>query len=665
MTNSIQTISQATITSNIQGKLAMTELTQVEQLIEAGKNKVTPLDAARKWLTTNLTTLPTLETNTLTSDQWYMSTVFGIVTEMSMSTNGVLRLITAHEEELEMPALNTDDYSDNALVKDARMVMNALKKAGLLYSSKKKMTGQLDGKTITWYIHAATGFFTKEIEEITEELRESATMVCKPLYEQPTDWTRTNGFVKGPGNLKAVKGQSLVTSAVLESLNKVQSVAFRYSEDIMDLVDDMLTNGEHDDAEQKRILDAIDAIEGQGKFFFPVTFDFRGRMYYRGGLLTPQGEKIVKALLEFHTGVALGEYGMKWLTIHLANTLGFDKKSIKNRIKSVDAVHEKLMSVEDNDDMLELFPNADKFTSFVACLDYQKAVNAPVTAEYVSHLILHIDGTNNGLQHASVITKDRSTAEAVNITESTEMDEVRDLYDDVVSWALEQTMTPESRALMITHGRDLGKPVVMLKGYGAGDATTIEGIEKECKRKGIAMPAKNLQEIGELLIEALTSNAGAVSKLVNAMKRLAKKFGGNVITWTTADGFKVVQEYRDFTAQERRVGDLSIRIAGEGEDDLIKAQTALAPNFVHSMDATHLRLLARRTDAPLALVHDSVGAHAGNMQEVAQKVRETFVELHSFDQVATIVESMGAKKAPNFKGDYSVQEALTSTYIFS
>ena len=63
-----------------------------------------------------------------------------------------------------------------------------------------------------------------------------------------------------------------------------------------------------------------------------------------------------------------------------------------------------------------------------------------------------------------------------------------------------------------------------------------------------------------------------------------------------------------------------------------KQSTAFPPNFVHSLDASHMMLSAIACQAKnieFAAVHDSYWTHACNVEEMGEILREAFVRLHS------------------------------------
>lgn len=59
--------------------------------------------------------------------------------------------------------------------------------------------------------------------------------------------------------------------------------------------------------------------------YFPHNLDFRGRVYPIPPHLNHMGADISRGILEFAEGSPLGESGMRWLKIHLANKIGKDK----------------------------------------------------------------------------------------------------------------------------------------------------------------------------------------------------------------------------------------------------------------------------------------------------------------------------------------------------
>jgi len=64
--------------------------------------------------------------------------------------------------------------------------------------------------------------------------------------------------------------------------------------------------------------------------------DFRGRAYPIPPHLNHIGDDLSRGLLLFAEAKPLGESGLRWLKIHLANLCGFDKGSFDERVQFVE-----------------------------------------------------------------------------------------------------------------------------------------------------------------------------------------------------------------------------------------------------------------------------------------------------------------------------------------
>lgn len=113
--------------------------------------------------------------------------------------------------------------------------------------------------------------------------------------------------------------------------------------------------------------------------------------------------------------------------------------------------------------------------------------------------------------------------------------------------------------------------------------------------------------------------------------------------------------------------------------DTRKQRQGIAPNFVHSMDASHLMLtVAECVDKGIdafAMIHDSYGTHAGKADTLYRTVREVFVNTYSehdvlkelHDHVSNLLSPKNLDKLPEppSKGNLDLNQVLDSLYAFS
>lgn len=570
----------------------------------------------------------------------------------------------------------------------AIMYVVALQTEGVLKSNLEKRVITLDaGNQVTAKVYNMSDEFHDELNDLIATLRDRVSMKCRPLAHMPMDWTDAkNGIAEGtkiPLVARAKTKSVKVSQLVLDAVNKLQRVKFVVAPAIVAAAKDMALNapyytssvmkGKFADKELTKEAFALysetEVYKGK-EFFFPVTLDSRGRMYYRGGLLSPQGVDFCKAAFQFANYKPLGKYGFKAICLHTANVCGQDKISINDRVRWVRDNWETIMDTRTHIDVRNNFKGADTFQALVACTELRRL--AELDGEWEdreSNLVCHQDGTCNGLQHMAAITGDRATAEAVNCTPSSHDDVPTDIYGLVAKAATHKSQGV-AQDLIVKYGRSMAKNPVMVTGYGAQESTIIKNTASYLsgKREDTTVAG----DVGTAYLEAIDEVAGAVTQLTQALTTrvgYAIEEGKRKFTWKTADGFIASTQYELDETLAVRVGNFYIRKRGMGAAplDARKTAQAMSPNFVHSIDSTHLRMVVTGCDHELVTVHDSIGSHPADYFVTARVVREKFALVHKgFDALKDLCDSMG-QPVPEFPrvGDYDAGEALESSYIFS
>jgi DNA-directed RNA polymerase len=80
------------------------------------------------------------------------------------------------------------------------------------------------------------------------------------------------------------------------------------------------------------------------------------------------------------------------------------------------------------------------------------------------------------------------------------------------------------------------------------------------------------------------------------------------------------------------------------EMDVRKIRQGASPNFVHSMDATHMMMVLNAAlDADMtsfAMIHDDFGTHACDIDNFHPIIRDTFVDMYSVDILQDFAEQL-------------------------
>lgn len=406
--------------------------------------------------------------------------------------------------------------------------------------------------------------------------------------------------------------------------------------------------------------------------YFPYNLDFRGRMYACCPF-NPQGPDMMKGLLRFSEGKPLGEDGSIWLAIHLANCA--DAKTPDGKTSKL-PLEERVMWVYAHEDAILAcaadpvgnlwWADMDQPISFLAaCREWAGWVAEG--ENFVSHLPIALDGSCSGTQHFSMALRDEVGGAAVNLVPC---DKPADIYTLVLERVIEKVKEDansdkEDVATFATQWlasgllvRSTVKRGVMTfsygsKAYGFREQLIEDILEPTFKEVRIAQRegrdynwpferrgAKAAGYLAKVLYAAVSStvkkSAEAMDWLASAAKVTASE--GLRVRWHTPDGLPVVQPYvktKDYRIDTALNGS-RIRMSMVmllNEVNPTKQASAMAPNYVHSLDATHLRMTVRGAVAEgmkhFALIHDSFGVHAADTGRFFTLLRETIVKMYS------------------------------------
>lgn len=178
------------------------------------------------------------------------------------------------------------------------------------------------------------------------------------------------------------------------------------------------------------------------------------------------------------------------------------------------------------------------------------------------------------------------------------------------------------------------------------------------RRIAKSIPLEALQEAGvveKIDQEPLPLKRGAPrkKKLISARNPAANQMTS--VIWTTPLGLPIVQPYR--RSGKKQISTLLQTIFIEDPDasrpvNAMKQSTAFPPNFIHSLDATHMLMSAvacHKKGMSFASVHDSYWTHACDVDAMNEVIRDQFIELHS----QPIMENLIAEFKERYK-DYRV-----------
>jgi len=400
------------------------------------------------------------------------------------------------------------------------------------------------------------------------------------------------------------------------------------------------------------------------RFYFPHKLDFRGRMYAIPVALQPQGGDLARGLLEFADGkpVTPENQGDAWLAVNLASAWGNDKVGFDDRIAWVHANNDKWRRIAKDPlrARKDWAGEADKPWQFLAaCYDWVGFLEHGWG--YVSHAPIYVDGTCNGLQHLSALSRDPQVGEHVNLLPG---DKPRDIYQYVADCLIPSlTRIAEQRgepgamaAYWLGFAKDgklprslLKRPVMILAYSATREAFfryTKEWLDeqdpapRDADTEQWAQRYKRLGFIVGLMWDAVHVAVPRAMDIMAWLKKCAAvaAVGNQPVFWVTPDGFVVRHFYGKVKTFRIKVqldaSDFKLRLHEPTKElDKTKQLLGISPNFVHSFDACAARGCINKAAeggevTAFASIHDSFGTHAADMWKLYGYLREAFVEVH-------------------------------------
>lgn len=436
-------------------------------------------------------------------------------------------------------------------------------------------------------------------------------------------------------------------------------------------------------------------------FYFPHNCDFRGRAYPIAPFLNHMGADNVRGLLMFAQGKELTSEGLWWLKVHLANVYGFDKASFQERLEFTEAhLSEIRDSVNKPFEGNRWWLKAeDPWQCLAACNELKNALDLPDPTKYICQLAIHQDGTCNGLQHYAALGGDVAGAQQVNLEPGPRPSDIYTAVADIVKAEIAKDAGRGNELAKALDGkitRKVVKQTVMTNVYGV----TFTGARRQVRKQlddllttfpntfdvNLALAApyiarKIFAALATMFNGAhdiqywLTACAAKISeslspeqvvyieeasqgKLPPSQFKKAYRTGTSqngmadfktTVIWTTPLKMPVVQPYRKKTARRIETNLQKITIMDRSAADPVhkaKQLQAFPPNFIHSLDATHMFLTALKcneVDLTFAAIHDSFWTHAGDVHTMNRIIRDAFIRMHSEDIIGRLSAEFNAR----------------------
>lgn len=535
-------------------------------------------------------------------------------------------------------------------------------------------------------------------------------------------------IVKGWGSEEATCFLSMKDMPCIIAANKLQQTPWRINQRVLEAVDLVDLTEEIENCEDEIELERLKSkqlkleytkrkanVLKDKTFYQLLDFDYRGRIYYRESILNFQGSDYERGLFLFEEAKIVDDVGLRWLKIHAANsynqsfklshipdyfTYDYHTYMINQGLEdiSVDkmSLNDRVLWTENNMDLIEMvshfnsLPDCEKPVSFLAAchelVNYYKYTNSGL--DYYSSLPIPIDGSNNGWQHLGAISKDQRTGELVGLVP---VDIPRDFYVQTAKKLISLTKDVDRKSILNKMSmkkirKGISKRGSMTRAYSAGAQKIAENMMNDLRKEGYdveyGITEKHCKGFSHDLVKAIAAVCPGPLDTMKYLQKLAQEVlaqGQTNISWVTPSGFFVNYE-KFYERQEKVLG----TIVGIGKRDQVRHvglvisdkpdprgfACGISPNYIHSLDASHMARVIAEWDGSFGAVHDSFSTHACDVDDLCQLTKHIFIDMYDFPNYFDMIERSIINPVELIVeqpalGQLNIQEVTNSDYFFS
>ncbi|TPP44916.1 DNA-dependent RNA polymerase family protein [Leishmania donovani] len=405
-----------------------------------------------------------------------------------------------------------------------------------------------------------------------------------------------------------------------------------------------------------------------------------------------------RGLLEYAEPKPLGAVGLYWLKVHLANKMGMSKLSFDERVHYVDEHMEDVVQSAESPLVGDRWwqEASEPIQCLMACKEVADAMKCSQGPEkFLSRLPVAVDGSYNGLQHYSAIGRDAFGAKLVNLVPS---ERPADAYTGILKEMLKSICIDAGRDHQVAQrclgtGRGQDKDHIKRKTIKRPIMTQVYGVTsygmseqifdelvKQNKSHGL-WTHTDMKEMAAYLRDKVLESLGItfretqncrkwISEVTTLLWKVQPAELRNALCWTTPLGLVVRQPYKVRNECSLFTPHGYSRVPGDSVAPASRKQlTAIAPNLIHSLDATHLAMTAlemQHQGLSMMAVHDSYWTYACDMPKLSQVLREQFLKEQWEETYFMDLRRHGVKLPdPPKRGDLDLNVVLNSPYFFS
>ena len=438
-------------------------------------------------------------------------------------------------------------------------------------------------------------------------------------------------------------------------------------------------------------------------FWYPYQLDFRGRIYPKSPMLSPQSADYARALLKFKFGKPMGNNdSYSVFAIAGANLYGeVDKEELPIREQWVKDNTDRIIATATNPLEDTWWASADKPYCFLAwAIEFKEFVASGYSPDFITTLPIQADCSNSGLQHYSAMMRDEIGGKATNLVPSNKPSDVYNLVAQKLIMKLRDMKDEPLAKKWIDYGidRKLCKKPVMCLPYSLTKFSCRKYIEEHMKKqlneKGVSVETFRISEkedgifkatnwLTPILWESINEIIVGAKEIMQYLKDIAKLVASEnlPVTWTSPLNapIQMLCYEKESKRVKTQMGDSIVKLSIAHDTNRISRRATslgVCPNFIHANDGAVLQLAVVKAKKlgvdNFSMIHDSFGCVASDSHLMGKALREAFCEVYEQDVLQNFADEMYAmlseknqKKFPKMpkKGTLDLDLVKQSTFF--
>jgi len=421
------------------------------------------------------------------------------------------------------------------------------------------------------------------------------------------------------------------------------------------------------------IMEEASLLLDKGGFFYPYQLDFRGRVYPKPSLLSPQSADYSRALLTFKFGKRMGNNdSYSVFAIAGANLYGeVDKEELSIREQWVKDNTDKIIASADKPLEDTWWASADKPYCFLAwALEFRDFVKSDYSPDFITTLPIQADCSNSGLQHYSAMMRDEIGGKATNLIPSNKPSDVYNLVAQKLIMKLRDMKSEPLAKKWIDYGidRKICKKPVMCLPYSLTKFSCRKYIEehmrKQFNERGVSLETFRISDredgifhatnwLTPILWESINEIIVGAKNIMQYLKDIAKLVASEnlPVCWTSPNNFPI--QMLCYEKESKRVktqmGDSIVKLSIAHDTNKISRRATslgICPNYIHQLDGAVLQLCVVKAKElgvdNFSMIHDSFGCVASDSHLMGKALREAFCEIYEKDVLKNFADEMYA-----------------------